>query len=227
MKFRTWYGRNRQGETNWTEQKKKANMDSRVSTGSDLDHVNSISSWITYDFSAICRRSLKILCIKKYCSICTAASESLHLSALLSPLLLLVDFLRCGRVFCHKPGPEEVHPEQVHSTSWSLPHTHKDWAQSVGIREEGGKKQDIICGAARESYIIRINCKVEILRNLNWTINQFCRLFTVRDLQMKSYFLYYVRVCFQTRTGLVLQGQTSNSQVPDATFWVPPTETCS
>lgn len=162
-------------------------MDSRVSTGPDLDHVNSISSWITYDFSAICRRSLKILCIKKYCSICTAASESLHLSALLSPLLLLVDFLRCGRVFCHKPGPEEVHPEQVHSTRWSLPHTQR--LSSISRNQRGReKKQHIICGAARESYSIGINCKVDILRNLNWTINQFCRLITFCDLQMKSYF---------------------------------------
>lgn len=105
-----------------TEQSRKmANMNSRVSTGWALHHIYSISSWITYDFSAICRQSLEIPCIKKksYCS------ESLHLSALLSPLLLLVDFLWCGRVFCHKPGSEEVHPEQVHSTSWSLTITQR------------------------------------------------------------------------------------------------------
>lgn len=128
------------------ESKKKANMNSRVSTGLDLDHVNSISSWITYDFSAICRWSLKILCIKKYCSICTAASESLHLSALLSPLLLLVDFLRCGRVFCHEPRSEEVHPQQVHSTRWSLTHTHTQRSETIhqNQREQERKTPHII-----------------------------------------------------------------------------------
>lgn len=133
---------------------------------------------------------------KKYCSICTAASESLHLSALLSPLLLLVDFLRCGRVFCHKPGPEEVHPEQVHSTSWSLPHTQRWSSISRNQSERKGEKTTHHLWCSK-----RILYYPHQLQSGNpEEFEQFCRLITVCDLQMKSYFLYYVRVCFQTRT---------------------------
>lgn len=56
-------------QTRWN----KANRAEKRQTGLDLDHVNSISSWITYDFSAICRWPLKILCIKN-----TAPSAPQH-----------------------------------------------------------------------------------------------------------------------------------------------------
>lgn len=141
-------------------------MDSRGSTGSDLDHVNSISSWITYDFSAICRRSLKILCIKN-----TAPSALQHQNlfiCLRSCLLCFFSLTSSGAdgFSAINQGPRKFTQSKCTARAGAC-HTHKDGAQLVGSREEGEKNQHIICGAARESYIVRINCKVEILRNLN------------------------------------------------------------
>lgn len=140
-------------------------------------------------------------------------------------------------------------------------HTHKDRAQSIGIREERGggrathnlswifkkkKNKKKILGFAQinleysdRSSVVQQENVTSSPSTAKWTINQFCQLMTVCYLWIKSYFLYKIRVCFQTRTGLVLHGQTLNSQVAwwkvcsvaDATesiiFWVPQTETHS
>lgn len=160
-----WSKQTRRDKLNRAE--KKANMDSRGSTGSDLDRVNSISSWITYDFSAICRRSLKILCIKN-----TAPSALQHQNlfiCLRSCLLCFFSLTSSGAdgFSAINQGPRKFTQSKCTARAGAC-HTHKDGAQLDRINQRGrGKKQHIICGAARESYIIRINCKVEILRNLN------------------------------------------------------------
>lgn len=114
-------------------------MDSRGSTGSDLDHVNSISSWITYDSSAICRRSLKILCIKN-----TAPSALQHQNlfiCLRSCLLCFFSLTSSGAdgFSAINQGPRKFTQSKCTARAGAC-HAHKDGAQLVGIiGEEGGK----------------------------------------------------------------------------------------
>lgn len=49
--------------------------------------------------------------------------EALHLSAFLPALLLLVGLLSSGRGLGREPGPQDVHPQQVHSAPRSLQNT--------------------------------------------------------------------------------------------------------
>lgn len=49
--------------------------------------------------------------------------KALHLAAFLSALLLLIRFLTGGRRLGCKPGPQDVHPQEVESTPRSLQNT--------------------------------------------------------------------------------------------------------
>lgn len=63
--------------------------------------------------------------------------EALHLAAFLSALLLLVWFLTGGRRLSCKPGPQDVHPQEVKRTPRSLRNTRGTNSVTLGTALAG------------------------------------------------------------------------------------------